>query len=82
MMNDVNLKLKVINLCISGPTWTILDAVASKKCNKVNIEWAWTVVVGSMLAPVAPILTGKLSVFNPVNVHCKNGARADNISII
>ena len=62
-----------INLCIPGPTWTILDAVASKKCNKVDIEWAWTVVVGSMLAPVAPILTGKLSVFNPINVHCTTG---------
>ncbi len=45
-----------------GPAWNFVDAVASKKCEKVNIDWAWANVAGNVGSVLAPLITGQIIV--------------------
>ena len=57
---------KIVLAFSVGPAWNFVDALASKKCQQVNVDWAWVSVVGNIGAAVAPIITGQL--INKVNL--------------
>ena len=57
---------KIVLALSVGPAWNFVDALASKKCQQVNVDWAWVSVLGNIGAGVAPILTGQL--INKVNL--------------
>ena len=53
------LACKIVWAYCVGPSWNFIDAVATKKCQKLNVDWAWTNVAGSIGAAIAPLIVGE-----------------------
>ena len=56
------LACKILWAYAVGPCWNFVDAMASKKCQTVGVDWSVVNVMGCVGAVVAPLITGnKLS---------------------
>ena len=59
-MFGVYLACKLLYTYGVGPAWNFVDALASKKAQRMSIDWAWLAFAGSLASAVAPVITGLL----------------------